>query len=397
VSEQTVVIVGAGLGGLRTAESLRAHGFSGKIHIVGDENLLPYNRPPLSKEALKSDLTHSDLIYRHRESVKDVEWILGEPVTQLHLDRKSVSLADGAELFFDGLVIATGIRPRILPIPGPTKGLYTLRNLREAEQLREVLKPNENVVIIGSGFIGCELAATATQLGAKVQVVSLDQEPMIMPLGIELGRSMRQRHENNGVTFHMGRTVTQFNGADQITGVTLDNGEVLTTNIVVEAVGSVPNTEWLEGNGLDTSNGVLVDKSMHVLGTDLPVVAVGDIARHPNPLYLGESLRIEHWNMPTETGKVAGATLAAILAGGSPDPAPFTALPAFWSDQFEFQIQAYGVPGIAGSSKLVFGEFTGPCVVEYFDPEGELCGVVGIDTVKELLPYRKQLLSRLVD
>ena len=136
MSEQTVVIVGAGLGGLRTAESLRAHGFSGKIHIVGDENLLPYNRPPLSKEALKSDLTHSDLIYRHRESVKDVEWVLGEPVTQLHLDRKSVSLADGTELFFDGLVIATGIRPRILSPPGRTTGWSTVRNLREAEPRR---------------------------------------------------------------------------------------------------------------------------------------------------------------------------------------------------------------------------------------------------------------------
>jgi NADPH-dependent 2,4-dienoyl-CoA reductase/sulfur reductase-like enzyme len=397
MAEQKVVIVGAGLGGLRTAESLRSHGFSGKIQIVGDETYLPYNRPPLSKDALKSGLTHEDLQYRLRDSVSDIEWMLGEPATQLDLDDMKVSLADGAELFFDGLVIATGIRPRLLPIPGPTKGLFTLRNLTEAQQLRQVIKPGANLVIIGSGFIGCELAATATQLGASVHVVSLDQEPMITPLGIELGASMRQRHEINGVTFHLGRTVTEFNGFDHITGVTLDNGEVLTTNIVVEAVGSVPNTEWLEGNGLDISNGVLVDKSMHVLGTDLPVVAVGDIARHPHPLYLGESLRIEHWNMPTETGKVAGATLAAILAGESIDQIAFNGLPAFWSDQFEFQIQAYGVPGTASSSKLVMGEYNGPCIVEYLDPKGELCGVVGIDTAKELLPYRKQLLSRLAN
>jgi 3-phenylpropionate/trans-cinnamate dioxygenase ferredoxin reductase component len=393
VAEQTVVIVGAGLGGLRTAESLRSHGFTGKIQIVGDEMYLPYNRPPLSKDALKSELSHEDLKYRLRDTVSDIEWILGEPATQLHLDDMKVSLANGTELSFDGLVIATGIRPRLLPIPGPTSGLFTLRNLTEAQLLREVIKPGENLVIIGSGFIGCEVAATATQLGATVQVVSLDQEPMMTPLGIELGKSMRQRHESKGVTFHLGRTVTEFNGSNHITGVTLDNGEVLPTNIVVEAVGSVPNTEWLEGNGLDTTNGVLVDQSMHVLGTDLPVVAVGDIARHPHPLYLGESLRIEHWNMPTETGKLAGATLAAILNGVPTDQIAFSALPSFWSDQYEFQIQSYGVPGIACTSKLVSGAYNEPCIVEYFDAEGGLCGVVGIDTVRELLPYRKQLLS----
>jgi NADPH-dependent 2,4-dienoyl-CoA reductase/sulfur reductase-like enzyme len=363
--------------------------------IVGDEIHLPYNRPPLSKDALKSGLTHEDLKYRQRDSVSDVEWILGEPATQLHLDRKTVSLADGSELSFDGLVIATGIRPRLLPIPGPTKGLYTLRNLTEASQLREAIKPGENLVIIGSGFIGCELAATATQMNAVVHVVSLDHEPMIMPLGAELGKSMRIRHENKGVTFHLGRTVTNFNGTDHITGVTLDNGDVISTHTVVEAVGSVPNTEWLADNGLDISDGVLVDQYMHALETELPVVAVGDIARHPHPLYLGEFLRIEHWNMPTETGEVAGATLAAILAGESHDLAKFTALPAFWSDQFEFQVQAYGVPGTANSSKLVMGDYSGPCIVEYFDSAGELCGVIGIDTVKELLPHRKQLLSRI--
>lgn len=395
MAEKHVVVVGAGLGGLRAAESLRSNGFTGIITIVGDELHQPYNRPPLSKDALKSGLGHDDLKFRQRDSVADVEWVLGEPATALNLEERTVSLADGTVLNFDGLVIATGIRPRLLPIPGPTKGLFTLRTLHDAHALRDAIEPDKNLVIIGSGFIGCEVAATATLLGAKVHVVSLDQEPMIMPMGAELGASMRQRHEANGVTFHLGRTVTSFNGTDHITSVTLDNGEEISTNVVVEAIGSVTNVEWLGGNGLDLSNGVLVDHSMKVVGTDVPMVAVGDIARHPGALYPNEPRRIEHWNMPTETGKRAGATLAALLNNEEPPRDSFAALPAFWSDQFDFQVQSYGLPGGAARSELVLGEYSGPCIVEYFDANGELCGVIGIDTIKELVPYRKQFMERL--
>lgn len=395
MAEKRVVIVGAGLGGLRAAEALRSNGFTGTITIIGDESHQPYNRPPLSKDALKSGLQHDDLKFRQRDSVADVEWLLGEPATALSLENRTVSLADGTVVDFDGLVIATGIRPRLLPIPGPTRGLYTLRTLHDAHELRKAIEPDKNIVIIGSGFIGCEVAATATLLGANVHVVSLDPEPMIMPMGPELGASMRNRHEARGVVFHLGRTVTSFNGSDHITSVTLDNGEEIPTKVVVEAIGSVTNVEWLDGNGLDVSNGVLVDHSMRVIGTDVPVVAVGDIARHPGVLYPDEPRRIEHWNMPTETGKRAGATLAALLNNEEPARDSFAALPAFWSDQFDFQVQSYGLPGGAVRSELVFGDYNGACIVEYFDANNELCGVIGIDTIKELVPYRKKFMERL--
>lgn len=393
MSEQRIVIVGAGLGGLRTAESLRANGYTGSIVIVGDEKYRAYNRPPLSKEALKSGIAPEDLYFREKESIADVEWLLGEPATQVDLAGRVVTLANGQQLTFDGLVIATGIRSRLLPIPGPTKGLYTLRTITDAQEIKAAIKPGHNLVIIGSGFIGCEVAATATALGAKVHVVSLDQEPMIRPLGVELGAAMRRRHEAHGVVFHLGRTVAQFDGTDHITGVTLDNGEVIPTDVVIEAIGSVTNTEWLSGNDLDLTDGVLVDSNMQVIGTDAPAVAVGDIARHPNSRYADNHLRIEHWNMPTETGKRAGATLAALLAG-QPIPAQeFNALPSFWSDQYDYQIQSYGVPGLATQSVVVSGDVDGPCIVEYRDDADQVIGVVGIDTIKELMPYRKQLMS----
>jgi NADPH-dependent 2,4-dienoyl-CoA reductase/sulfur reductase-like enzyme len=360
---------------------------------VGDEEYQPYNRPPLSKEALSSGLSHDELKFRQRDSVADVTWILGSGVEKLDTDAREVTLANGITEKFDALVVATGIRPRLLPIPGPTQGLHTLRTINDARSLKEAIRPGSNVVIIGSGFIGCELAATATKLGATVHVVSLDDQPMIMPMGAELGGAMRKRHEEKGVTFHLGRTVSQFNGETHIDSVTLDSGETLPADVVVEAIGSVPNTEWLKDNGLNLDNGVLVDSNMRAVGSTLPIYAVGDASNHPNKLYGDKTRRIEHWNMPTETGKRAGAALAAELAGSKLPTDEFFALPAFWSDQYEFQLQSYGLPGAASSNKVVSGDLDGPCIVEYFNSDNELCGVIGIDTVKELMPYRKQFME----
>ena len=387
-----VVIVGAGLGGLRAAESLRGAGYDGHLVIVGDEPHLPYNRPPLSKEALAGGVAVEDLHFRRRASVDDVEWRLGSPAASCDLEDGTVTLADGTVLPFSGLVIASGIRPRQLPIPGPTKGRFLLRNAEDAAELRSVLGPGSRLVIMGAGFIGCEVAATARKLGAEVDVVALDEEPMVRPLGPTFGAAMRQHHEDNGVRFHMGRTVQEFLGDDHVTGVRLDDGKEIPATVVLEAVGSVPNVEWLDGNNLDLTDGVLVDEALRAVGSARPVVAVGDIARHPNALFPGGPGRIEHWNMPTEMGKHAGRTLAATLTGAESDSAPFSALPAFWSDQYDLNIQSYGMPAL-GDPVLVDGDWSGNCIVEYLQA-GELVGVVGVNRSKDLMDYRKRLLAR---
>lgn len=388
-----VVVVGAGLGGLRAAESLRGNGYDGRIVIVGDEPHLPYNRPPLSKEALAGGIAVDDLLFRRKASIDDVEWRLGSPVIASDLRAQTVTLADGSVIPFDGLVVASGIRPRALPIPGPHQGRFFLRTASDAAAVREHLVPGSRVLIMGAGFIGCEVAATATGLGATVHVVALDEEPMIRPLGPELGAGMRRRHEEHGVKFHLGRTISEFLGRDRVTGARLDDGTVLEADVVIEAVGSVANTEWLQGNDLDLSDGLLVDDGMRVLDAPCPVVAVGDLARHPNSLFPGPARRIEHWNMPTETGRRAGATLAAILAGQEPTTTPFSAMPSFWSDQYKHKVQSFGMPGIATRITLVEGDIDGPCIVEYHDDSG-LVGVVGIDRTSDLAPYRTQLMKR---
>ena len=164
--------------------------------------------------------------------------------------------------------------------------------------------------------------------------------------------------------------------------------------VVLEAVGSVPNTEWLEGNGLDLSDGVLVDESLRVVDSPAPAVAVGDIARHPNALFPFGPSRIEHWNMPTELGKHAGATLAKALdePNAIAPPEPFSALPAFWSDQYDVSLQSFGMPGL-GTPTVVEGELDGACIVEYHRDD-DLVGVVGVNRSKDLMPYRKQMLAR---
>jgi NADPH-dependent 2,4-dienoyl-CoA reductase/sulfur reductase-like enzyme len=324
-----VVVVGGGLGGLRTVESLRSSGYSGEVTVVGDEPHLPYTRPPLSKEALRDGVDVERLEFRRKGSVDDVTWRLGSAAVACDLAARMVTLADDSRLEFDGLVVATGIGPRRLPIPGPKEGRFVLRTVADAERIRARLTPGAHVVIMGAGFIGCEVAATARSLGAEVAVVALDEEPMVRPLGHQVGVAMRRLHERHGVRFHLGHTVDAFAGDGRVESVALSDGTELPADLVIEAVGSVTNVPWLDGNGLDLSDGLLVDSAMQV-PTDLAsVVAVGDIARHPNALFDGIPRRIEHWNMPTETGRRAGATLAALLVGEEPDRGPFTAMPSF--------------------------------------------------------------------
>lgn len=388
-----VVLVGAGLGSLRTAESLRKAGYDGDIVVLGDESHLPYNRPPLSKEALSAGIDPVSLEFRRKSSVEDVEWRVGSGVVSSNLFERSLMLADGTLIEMSGLVVASGIRPRRLAIPGPQDGRHVLRTIDDATQLHRHLTPGSRLLIMGAGFIGCEVAATARSIGLDVTIVALDPEPMIRPLGTDLGAAMRRHHEAHGVVFHLGRTVAEFMGDGRITAARLDDGTVVEADLVLEAIGSVPNTEWLDGNGLDLSNGVLTDGYLRVRDAPLPAVAVGDVARHPNALFPGNTYRIEHWNMPTEMGKFAGTTLQMLLEGRSPSGETFRGLPSFWSDQYDLNLQSFGFPGAARDYQLVSGDFDGPCIVEYHDDSG-LIGVVGVNRTADLAPYRRQLLAR---
>lgn len=384
-----VVVVGASLAGLRAVESLETLGHTGEIVVVGKEAAMPYNRPPLSKAALSLGFDDASLTFRLRSEHANVSWRLGEEAVALDLEGSSIDLASGETIEFDKLLVATGIEPRTLSTPAPLAGRHVVRTLDDARSLRGRLRPGVTVLVVGAGVLGCELAASARLAGADVVIVAPEQLPMQMALGAEFAAEIERRHQVMGIEFIMSAMVERYEDDDGRTGVELTNGARLTVDVVVEAVGSTPNVDWLEGNGLDLSNGVLCDNTMRAEPTRR-VFAAGDVARFPNPLFDDVPRRIEHWSVPTETARRAAAGMTT-PDGELPTFAP---LPSFWSDQFDWRIQAFGMPVLGtGDVRVLDGRVGQGEFVLGYHREGRLVGVAG--TGRAVNAHRKPLLAAL--
>ncbi len=391
-----VVVVGAGVAGLRSAESLRKAGFTGEVVVLGEEPRMPYNRPPLSKDAIGAGFDAGMLPLRVARAAADVQWRLGTRVTAADLAGRTVTLEDGTHLEWDGLVAATGVRSRRLPLTGPAAGRHAIRTLDDCEGLRKDLDRARRVVVIGGGFIGCEVAAAAVRRGLEVTVIEPEPLPMLRPLGADVAAALLRRHEANGVAFRLGVLPEGFAGESRVESVNLSDGTSVAADVVVESVGSVLNTEWLDGNGLDLADGVLADDRLRVIARDGitsqgtgrdDVIAAGDVARFPHPLFGGAALRAEHWTVATDTARYAGAALARHLAGGDPAAGgPFTAVPTFWSDQYELRIQSFGVTGL-DDVRVLEGDLDGEVAVGYHR-DAQLVGVLLIGLGGRYMHYR---------
>jgi 3-phenylpropionate/trans-cinnamate dioxygenase ferredoxin reductase component len=402
---QRCVVVGASLAGMRAAEAVRKAGFAGEIVVIGDEPHMPYYRPPLSKDTLASapgpvaadpagpdpvTCTLATLAFRVPKNVQEAQWRLGRTVTAADLTARTVTLEDGEVLGWSGLVVATGLRPRRLSVPGPTLGRHVIRTLDDSLRLRAELVPAARLVVIGAGFIGCEVAASARTMGVEVDVVAPESVPAQRPLQTELGNALRRRHEEYGVRFHLGTVPTAFLGQERVTGVVLSDGTELPADLVLEAVGCVPNVEWLEGNGLDLSDGVLCDNSLRVEGRP-DIVACGDVAKFANPRFDDVPRRIEHWTLVTDTAKRAGLTLGRYLAGAEPAADPFAPLPTFWSDQYGLRLQSFGAVGLgAADVRVLEGDLDGEVAVGYH-LDGRLVGVVLIGMAAHYPRFRSMI------
>ena len=391
-----VVIVGASMGGLRVAEALRRFGYSGPITAIGDEPYAPYNRPPLSKEVLAKEVSHEAVAFAQRPATEDVNWLLGTRVVSADLEHQTVTDSNGDVHAFSALIAATGLRPKRLQVAnGELAGRHAVRTLDDAIGLRAALVPGARVIILGAGFIGCEVAATARKLGCEVTVVAPGVHPIVRPLGVELAKEIQRRHEAEGVRFVMKTTITELIGENRIAGVVLDNGEQLACDVLIEAIGSYANTEWLAGTDIDITDGILTDGAMRAIRTDGTVhenvFAIGDVARFANPLFDDVARRVEHWNIPTDTGKRVGQVLAAMLNGAENWPAvldeKFAPIPSFWSDQYEMHILAFGLLALADEVKLIHGEIEGDCVFGYYRA-GSMVGVCGIGLRSTVQGYR---------
>jgi len=391
-----VVIVGASMGGLRTAESLRRFGYLGPITVIGEEIHKPYNRPPLSKDVLANEVTHEAVAFEERAATADVNWVLGTRAVSADFEHNTVTDSDDQVHQYSVLVIATGLRSKRLSVPNADlASRFALRTLEDAISLRAELTPGKKVVIIGGGFIGCEVAATAVKLGCQITVVHHSAHPMLRPLGPELAKELQSRHEAMGVTFKLKRSVIDLIGSTKVEGVLLDDGTVVEADVVIEAIGSHANVEWLSGNELDRNDGVLVDSAMRVMnraGHAFPnIFAIGDVARFTNPVFDLEPRRVEHWNIPTETAKRAASVIASYLNKTENYPAilddKFSPLPSFWSDQYDTHLLAFGLLALADKATLVAGELSGESVFEYTRGE-QLVGVCGIGMRSIVQSYR---------
>jgi NADPH-dependent 2,4-dienoyl-CoA reductase/sulfur reductase-like enzyme len=387
------------MGGLRTAESLRRFGYNGPVVAIGDEPYAPYNRPPLSKEVLAADeVSHAAVAFPIRTAVEDVEFKLGKRVISADLDAGTVTIDGGEVVEYSQLVIATGLRPKRQTYPNDIeKGRHVIRSLDDALALRAELTPGAKVVVLGAGFIGCETAATAKKLGCDVTVVAPGTLPIKRPLGDELAAEVMRRQQEQGVKFLMQTAVDDLVGTDKVTAVKLGNGQQLECDVFIEAIGSIANTEWLDGNDIVNTDGVLTDHTLRAVkesgATWSNVFVVGDVAKFPNPIFDSHARRVEHWNIPTECAKHV-AQIIAVMQGaeGNLDELlakPFKPVPSFWSDQFDTHILAFGLLGLANSIELVQGELSGDCVFEY-RRDGQLVGVAGIGLRSVVQGYRKE-------
>lgn len=374
-----VVVVGGSAAGLGTAESLRRLGFDGEVTVVADETGDPYDRPPLSKKILAGQWSPDRAVLRTIAQIEDldIKWLGGRRAVGVDVAERMVAVEGGAELGYDELVIATGLRARRpAGLAGARAGqLHVLRTLDDAVRLKEALHERTSVAVVGAGFIGTEVAATAAELGHRVELIDPVRHPLGTVVGPEVGIFLAGIHQSKGVNVRCGVSVLDIEEtADGLKRIQLTDGSVVEARVVVLALGSTPTTDWLAGSRLDLSDGVICDARLVAAPG---VSAVGDVAS-PWRAELGRHTRVEHRLTATEQAMFAAQRLVNGDGGG------FSATPYFWSDQHGLRIQGHGWLRADDVAHVVDGSVTDGRFVVAHSRGGRVVGVLGVGMPKQL-------------
>ena len=362
------VIVGAGECGARAAFALREKGFDGALTLIGGEAHLPYERPPLSKAALVAGAGPKCVAEAQRYAEAGIDLLLGRTVFEIDRAAKHVVLDDGAVVPYDRLLLATGARPRTLPGTNHGGRIAALRSHDDAARIRAHLVEGSHIVILGGGFIGLELAASARALGATATLV--EGLPRVLTRGVpaEIAGIVAARHAAEGVEILCGTKVAGIEDLPGEVRITLEDGRILAASLLVVGIGALPNTELAEAAGLAVENGIAVDGFLRT--SDPDIFAAGDCASYPLPLYGGRRIRLESWRNAQEQGRLAAANMLGGMEAHS-------AVPWFWSDQYDMTLQIAGLAdGAAATVRREMGE--GAFILFHLDAEGRLIAASGI-------------------
>lgn len=380
-----IVVVGASLAGHHAAESLRRLGYDGEVTVIGSERHRPYDRYPLSKAFLNGETDREGLDLS--SEVADVDWRLGSAATSLDLEGRVVGLDGQEPIPFDGLVVASGSRPRHRRMVEALRGAFVLRTVDDAVALRAALTgPDQRVVVVGGGLIGAEIAAAAVEAGHDTTLVHHGDVPTLHALGRPVAEHLRRLHQAAGVRLRPRARVRRLVGeCGFVTGVLLEDGRVLPAEVVVMATGTEPNVEWLQGSGLAIGGGLQCGQTLLAAGSGC-VVGAGDVVRLPHPL-ASESVRVEHW---ASTRHQAARAVENLLAGPA-GARPLTALPEFGTRIHGARIRGVGFPQVADHGGVLWGSLRGGSAVVALFRDRTAVGLVSVNADRVLHSLTRQL------
>jgi 3-phenylpropionate/trans-cinnamate dioxygenase ferredoxin reductase subunit len=368
-----MLVIGAGLAGAKAVEAARSCGYDGPLVLVGDEGLLPYERPPLSKDVLRGEkpLDSSTVFDAPWYTDHAVELLLDDPVVGLDPGSRTAVLHSGRSLVWDTCVLATGAAPRRLDLPGAAlPGVHLLRTRADSAALQSALRAASRVAVLGAGWIGCEVAASARQLGVDVVLVEPAALPLVRVLGETVAGAFRDLHADHGVTLRFGLTPLALQGVSSVEGVALSDGSVEAADLVVVGVGVTPRVELASSAGLHVDDGVVVDEYLQS-GTP-GVFACGDIASAWHPRF-GRHLRVEHWANALNQGAAAGRNATSA-------PEPYTRLPYFYSDQYDLGLEYVGWADAAACDVAVRGSLQDRQFVAFYHRDGVVDAALAVNT-----------------